>query len=195
MTTGIRTVLILAAAAFFISSCATQKAGEGGQVPEVVPVPQVKAEGQEPLTDAPDANPKPPVKNGDFVVSDELFWRTFEEIKAVVAELDTIIREKRYDAWLGHLSREYIGRTGSREFLEQASKSARLTSKKIVLASMEDYFVNVVVQSRLQTALDDIQFVDEANVKALTQVGGETYILYWLTREDGAWKIGVVQDR
>lgn len=129
------------------------------------------------------------------MVSDELYWRTFDEIKAIVAELDTIIREKRYDSWLVHLSRQYIARTGSREFLDQASRSARLASQKTVLASLADYFVYVVVQSRLQATLDDIQFVDETNVKALTQVGGETYILYWLTREDGAWKIGVVQDR
>jgi hypothetical protein len=32
-------------------------------------------------------------------------------------------------------------------------------------------------------------------VKALTVVDGVPYILYWLTREDGAWKIGIVQDR
>lgn len=195
MSTPIRTALILAAAVFFLCSCATQKPKEGARVPECNPVPQVTPEGREPPADAVQTTPRPPARNGDFVVSDELYWRTFEEIKAVVAELDTIIREKRYDAWLGHLSGEYTARTGSGEFLAQASKSARLTSRKIVLASLEDYFVNVVVQSRLQATLDDIHFVDEANVKALTQVGGETYILYWLTREGGAWKIGVVQDR
>ena len=52
-----------------------------------------------------------------------------------------------------------------------------------------------MVQSRLQATLDEIRFVDETNVKALTVVNGETYILYWLTREDGMWKIGIVQDR
>jgi hypothetical protein len=195
MTTGIRTALILAAAVLLISSCATQKAGEGDRLPEPVPAAQDGTGGGEPAGDGTQATTKPTPEGGSFVVSDELYWRTFEEIKAVVAELDTIIREVHYGAWLGHLSREYIARTGSREFLEQASRSARLTSKKIVLGSLEDYFVNVVVQSRLQATLDDIQFVDETNVKALTQVGGETYILYWLTREDGAWKIGVVQDR
>lgn len=198
MITGIRTALILAAAVFLISSCATQKAPQGEPVPAPEPAPGVQAgttsgeppgDGVQATTQATEAG------SGSFVVSDELYWRTFEEIKAIVSELDAIIREKRYDAWLSHLSREYISRTGSREFLEQASRSARLASRKVVLGSLEDYFVYVVVQSRLQATLDDIQFVNETNVKALTQVGGETYILYWLTREDGAWKIGVVQDR
>ena len=128
-------------------------------------------------------------------MTEELYRRTFDEIAVVIAELDAIIREQDYDAWVAHLSREYIARTGSPEFLAQASKSARLSSRKVVLRSLEDYFVNVVVQSRLQATLDEIRFVDETNVKALTVVNGETYILYWLTREDGMWKIGIVQDR
>jgi hypothetical protein len=141
--------------------------------------------------------PPPPAEGAgeEFVVTEELYRRTFDEIAAVVAQLDAIIREQDFEAWESHLSREYIARTGSPEFLAQASRSARLASKKVVLRSLRDYFVNVVVQSRLQAGLDEIRFVDGFNVKAMTVVGGEPYILYWLTREDGAWKIGIVQDR
>lgn len=178
------------AALLFLLSCVTQKGREAQPLQESSPAPA----GPEVTVEQPPAGDGAQQGAAQFVVTEELYRRTFDEIAAVTAELDRIIREQDYDAWVGHLSREYIARTGSRDFLEQASKSARLSSRKIVLATLRDYFVNVVVQSRLQATLDEIHFVDEANVKAMTVVNGESYILYWLTREDGSWKIGIVQD-
>jgi hypothetical protein len=140
-------------------------------------------------------SPQPVDRQTHLVHRLRVAQEVFVQIAAVVAELDGIIRERDYDAWVSRLSREYIAGTGSAEFLEEASKSARLSSRKIVLRSLEDYFVNVVVQSRLQATLDQIVFVDESNVKAMTVVNEESYILYWLVREDGRWKIGIVQDR
>ncbi len=169
----------------FLVSCAT---GKGQEQPAA-----------EPAAVPPAIEPAPAQAAGGtgtgFVVTEELYRRTFDEIAAVVAELDAVIREQDYEAWTGYLSREYAARTASPEFLALASRSARLSSQKIVLHTLRDYFVNVVVQSRLQATMDEIIFVDEANVKAMTTVGGESYILYWLTREDGMWKIGIVQDQ
>jgi hypothetical protein len=183
----LRGTLMVIAALFFLSSCVTQK-GQVEQPPRAAETPPAETTVEKP----PAVEAVKPA--AQFVVTEELYERTFNEIAAVVAELDSIIREKNFNAWLGHLSREYIARTSSREFLEKASKSTRLSAQKVVLTTLQDYFVNVVVQSRLQATLDDILFVDAANVKAMTVVNGESYILYWLTREDDAWKIGIVQD-
>lgn len=200
MKAGVRKLLILIPVVCAALSCVSQRGeqpttepSEREQPPELEQPPQIE---QNAPVEQPPAEPpaeEPPA--GEFVVTEELYRRTFNEIAAVIAELDGIIRERDYDAWLARLSGEYIARTSSREFLDEASKSARLSSRKIVLRSLEDYFVNVVVQSRLQATLDDILFVDGANVKAMTVVNGESYILYWLVKEDGRWKIGVVQDR
>ena len=191
MKAGIRKLMILIPVLLAALSCVTQRGEEPAprqaEPPEAEPSVAVAPPRIEPP--AEDASPK------EFVVTDELYRRTFDEIAGVIAELDRIIRERDYNAWVAWLSSEYIARTSSRESLDDASKSVRLSARKIVLQSLEDYFVNVVVQSRLQAALDQIIFVDEANVKAMTVVNGESYILYWLVREDGRWKIGVVQDR
>ena len=191
MKVGVLKLLILVPVLLAALSCVTQRGEEPAprqaELPEAEQNTAVEPPRTEPL--AEDVLPK------EFVVTEELYRRTFDEIAGVIAELDRVIRERDYNAWVAWLSREYIARTSSGEFLDEASKSSRLSARKIVLQSLEDYFVNVVVQSRLQTALDQILFVDEANVKAMTVVNGESYILYWLVREDGRWKIGVVQDR
>jgi hypothetical protein len=191
MKAGVWKLLILIPVLVAALSCVSQRAEEPATRQEKPPQAEQSAPVEQPQTE-------PPVEeasSGEFVVTEELYRRTFDEIAGVIAELDRIIRERDYDAWVAWLSSEYIARTSSREFLDEASKSARLSSRKIVLQSLEDYFVNVVVLSRLQATLDQILFVDEANVKAMTVVNGESYILYWLVREDGRWKIGVVQDR
>ena len=188
MKAGVRKLLILIPVLLAALSCVTQREKE--------PAPKQPVEsGPSAQGAAPETEPPPEAPPKEFVVTEELYRRTFDEIAAVVAELDGIIRERDYGAWVSRLSREYIADTGSPEFLEEASKSARLSSRKIVLRSLEDYFVNVVVQSRLQATLDQIVFVDEFNVKAMTVVNEKSYILYWLVREDGRWKIGIVQDR
>ncbi len=191
MKAGIWKLLILIPVLLAALSCVTQRGAEPAPRQVELPEPEQSAAVEPPRAEPPaeDASPK------EFVVTEELYRRTFDEIAGVIAELDRIIRERDYNAWVAWLSREYIARTSSQEFLDEASKSARLSARKIVLRSLEDYFVNVVVQSRLQAALDQILFVDEANVKAMTVVSGESYILYWLVWEDGRWKIGVVKDR
>lgn len=191
MKAGIRKLLILIPVLLAALSCVTPR-GEG-PAPRQAEPPEVR---QSAAVEPPEAQPPAEDDSPDeFVVTEELYRRTFDEIARVIAELDGIIRERDYDAWVARLSREYIGRTSSREFLDEASKSARLSAGKIVLQSLKDYFVNVVVQSRLLATLDQILFVDAANVKAMTVVSGESYILYWLVREDGRWKIGVVRNR
>ncbi len=191
MNAGVRKLLVLIPVLLAALSCVTQRAEEPAAAQELPAQAEPSTPVEQPQAEPPAEEPSP----GEFVVTEELYRRTFDEIAGVIAELDGIIRERNYDAWVSWLSREYIARTSSREFLDEASKSARLSSRNIVLRSLEDYFVNVVVQSRLQATLDQILFVGETNVKAMTVVNGVSYILYWLVREDGRWKIGVVQDQ
>ena len=40
-----------------------------------------------------------------FVVSDEVYTRTFDEIEQFIRNLNEIIRQKDYDTWLTYLSR------------------------------------------------------------------------------------------
>jgi hypothetical protein len=126
-----------------------------------------------------------------FVVSEDLYKKTFSEIEALIANLDEIIKEKNFDEWTGHLSPEYIAKTGSPDFLKAASQSPILKKDRITLKSLKDYFLYVVVPSRTQAKLEEISFLDASHVKAITIVNSKPVILYLLVRTGSQWMVGI----
>lgn len=127
----------------------------------------------------------------EFVVTPELYNKTFDEVKTVIAALTSLISAQDYEGWRSYLTADYMAQTSDPEFLDKASRSGVLQKSGIVLHTLKDYFENVVVRSRVQAALTDINFVDATHVKALTVVDGRPVILYYLVREDGRWKVGI----
>jgi hypothetical protein len=127
----------------------------------------------------------------EFVVTEEIYTRTFGEIEAFIHSLNQIIRNSDYDGWAAHLSEEYIRAMSDPGFLKAQSEKPLLKQSNIELAGLKDYFLHVVVPSRSQAQLDEIEFIDEDHVKALSVLRGTRVILYLLNRDDGEWKIGV----
>jgi len=127
----------------------------------------------------------------EFVVTEEVYQKTFEEIEGVIADLNAIIRARDFVRWERRLTAAYRERTSSPEYLAGVSQSAALKKNNVVLRSLEDYFNQVVVPSRSSAKFDQFAFVDATHVKAITVIQGEAYILYWLVREDGTWNIGI----
>jgi hypothetical protein len=127
----------------------------------------------------------------EFVVTPELYNKTFDEVKEAIASLTSLINAENYEGWLSYLTADYIAKTSDPKFLDRASQSGVLQKNGIVLHSLKDYFENVVVRSRVQASLKDITFVDKTHVKAMTVVDGNPVILYYLVREDNRWKVGI----
>ena len=163
---------MLFAAAFLLASCAT--------------APQKEAQPTVPQK----VEPHPSTDH--FVATEELYKKTFNEVQAVIAELTRIIAEGDYPQWLTYLTTDYVSRTGSPAFLNEASQAGVLKKNGIVLTNLQDYFDDVVVRSRLQAKLEDINFVDETHVKAITRIQGAPVILYYLVQEEGRWKVGIL---
>jgi hypothetical protein len=177
MNAGGRALLMLLSAALLLASCAT--------------VPQKEAPPVAPQTAEPSpTTPQPSAQQ--FVATEELYKKTFNEVQAVIAELTRIIAEGDYTQWLTYLTTDYVGKTGSPAFLDEASQAGVLKQNGIVLTSLEDYFNKVVVRSRLQAKLEDINFVDATHVKAITRIQGAPVILYYLVQEEGRWKVGIL---
>ena len=64
--------------------------------------------------------------------------------------------------------------------------------KGITLQTLKDYFINVVYPSRQNDKVDDIDFVGENQIKAITVSSkGERNILYMLEKHGDAWMIGI----
>ena len=183
MKAGERLFVILVSAALMLLACATEpgKVAVKPVEPKVVEQPQPK-----------DGNPVKQPAGQEFVASEELYRKTFAEVQVVIAALTRIIADGDYEKWVTYLTADYVAITSSPEFLTNASNSGVLKKNGIVLRSLRDYFSNVVVRSRLQATLDDITFVDATHVKAITRIQDSPVILYYLVREGGRWKVGIL---
>jgi hypothetical protein len=74
--------------------------------------------------------------------------------------------------------------------LEQTSESPGLKTRNIKLTTPQEYFLNVVVPSRANVRIDDIEFVSTSQVKAYrVNTDGTRIIFYNLENTKGAWKI------
>jgi hypothetical protein len=162
-------------------SCAGWRGAWEAQAPQ--PVQPV----EQPTERESSAPPEPQV----FEVSEEVYSRTFDEIGDFINNLNRIIREQDFQTWLGFLSEDYIRTTSDPEYLRKQSEKPLLKQNNVELKSLEDYFIHVVVPSRSQAQLDDIEFLDEDHVKAISIVRGTQVVLYLLVRDQGSWKIGV----
>jgi hypothetical protein len=167
--------MLLSAASLLVSCAGTPR--DSGQEPQTPP--NAVTEPTSPPTD-------------QFVATEELYKKTFDEVQAAIADLTRIIAEGDYSLWLDYLTTDYVRITSSKAFLEDASHSGVLKKNGIVLKNLEDYFNNVVVRSRRQAKLEDITFVDATHVKAITTIQGSPVILYYLVNEEGRWKVGIL---
>jgi hypothetical protein len=191
MEAGRRLLIVLVGASVLAMSCATPPA-------KPAPAPQAPTPAQpapQPTEPAPQ-QPAPatgiaPSSPTTFVATEELYRATFAEVQEVIAAISRIIAAGDYNGWLSYLTADYVASRSSPSFLADASNAGVLKKNGIVLKTLRDYFDNVVVRSRLQATLDDIQFVDETHVKAIALVQGTPVILYYLVHEGGKWKVGI----
>lgn len=126
-----------------------------------------------------------------FEVTEETYERTFQEVEEVIGELNRIIQNRDFERWKSYLTEEYIERVSSPDNLATISESPILQRNNITLESLQDYFRWVVVPSRANARLDDLEFLDDNTVHAIMNVGGRPAILYRLEKVDGRWKIGI----
>jgi hypothetical protein len=123
-------------------------------------------------------------------ISQEVFDSTKVDVQHFIADLNRIIRSRNYDVWVSHLGEVYFAGISSPEFLTGMSEQPRFKNQKIVLKTARDYFTHVVVPSRQNDWVDDIEFVSPTRVKAYTiNPEGKRLRLYDLENSGNTWKI------
>mgnify|MGYP007064287536 CR=1 FL=1 len=133
-----------------------------------------------------------PAEFNPQAVSAELKESTLVDISGLIETLNTIIRRKDYDAWIPYLTEEYIRYYSSAEVLGELSQQPALRRYNIVLRSLRDYFNYVVYPSRQNARVDDIEFVDEKRIVAITiSTKEERLVLYNLEKINDTWKIAI----
>jgi hypothetical protein len=125
-------------------------------------------------------------------ITEEVKTATFVDVRALIDSLNQIIRAQDYDAWISHLTPEYVDFYSDPLILAKYSEYPIIKRKGIKLQTLKDYFINVVYPSRQDDKVDDIEFVREDLIKAITvSPKGERNILYMLEKQGDAWKIGI----
>jgi hypothetical protein len=170
------------AAALLVASCA------GAQKPAVEPKSAV---GPSPgSAKAPEAVPSPAFDPS--AVTEAVKDATIVDVRSFIDSLNQIIRRQDYDAWLSNLTDDYIRHYSDPAILMQYSEYPVIKGKGIKLQTLKDYFINVVYPSRQNDKVDDIEFVDENLIKAITlSPKGDRNILYMLEKHGATWKIGI----
>ena len=127
-------------------------------------------------------------------VSQELYDSTISDVRIFIEMLNILISRKDYEGWKSHLSEEFFKNIASPGNLKNMSEQPAMKMQKIVLRSPEDYFNYVVVPSRANSRVDEIEFLSQNMVKAYTirtNKDGELIKLrlYELEKTGNTWKI------
>ena len=178
-------ILLILLAAIMVISCKT--------IPDPVkpePATQPEKESQPVVT-----YPAPVIETfNPLEISSEYHSSTRAEVQQFIENLNQIIRRKNYTAWKAALSPEFFAEISSPQNLSTLSESPAMTTRKIVLRSPQDYFEHVVVPSRANLHVDDIEFVSMTRVKAFSitrnRAGEEVRLrLYDLEKINNTWTI------
>lgn len=142
-------------------------------------------------------NAEPVVTEESFnpnAVTKEQYDSTMTDIRNFIESLNQLIKGRNYNAWKASLSPEYFAEISSPESLKRISEQPAMKTRKLVLKVAEDYFIHVVVPSRADLHVDDIEFIGSNRVKVFsfaTNNAGETVRLrlYDLEKTNNVWKI------
>lgn len=174
---------------FVVLSCNTTN--QPVPEPEIpIPSPVMEEAPPVPVFDPVVIEEKPEEPFDPSSITQEVFDEAKHEVQILIEELNQIIRRKDYTVWSGYLGQNYLDAISDPGFLARISASTRLANSRIVLEKPEDYFLNVVVPSRSNDRVDDIEFIGENQVKAFTVTpNGQRLRLYNLEKVKDSWKI------
>jgi len=127
-------------------------------------------------------------------ITQAYYEATREEVRQFIERLNRDIRNKNYNAWRAALSAGYFAEISSPEELRRISELPAMKTRNIVLRNAQDYFEHVVVPSRANSRVDDIEFISMNRVKAFTintnRAGEEVRLrLYDLEKINNTWTI------
>lgn len=127
-------------------------------------------------------------------ISQEEIDRVKRDVQQFMESLNRIIRAKNYSGWRNALSPEYFAEISSAAFLNAINETNVMKSNNIVLKNAQDYFNYVVVPSRANSRVDDIEIYSPTRVKAFTinldrEGQAQRWRLYDLEHTGTTWKI------
>ena len=166
---------------FLLAGCATDEKPSATAEIEQTPSP----------TPVPTPSPVATAETEGFIVTEELYQQTFDDIEALIDRISSLVIRQDYNGWLKFLTADYIQYYSDADVLNKISIDLqKSTGYRVKLRTLRDYFKYVVVNSRIDVKLDKIEFLDENRIVAESIINDKPYILYYLEKKDDEWKIG-----
>lgn len=185
-----RLVLMIAVILLVVSCQSTPETVADTEEEPAVVVPEPEQE-PEPETEPPEVVEDPTVP---IEVPENIYNQAFDEVSAVIEELNEIIGSGDFDAWQRYLTDDYKEYYSDDSVLEELSAQPRLAQENIRLRTLQDYFQHVVRPSRVGFRLESLVFYSDTLVEAITVFRGQSVILYALRKTDGEWKIDTLEE-
>ncbi len=191
MTRSIRIVLGCLLCFAFVSCAGSPAVQESQEIEAAEPIPETVPE-EEVIEDLPQVSTtEPEAESFDpATIPREVFDSTKTDVQMLIERINGIIRDKDFDAWVSYLGRGYREALSDEAFLKRVSEFNVLKKQQITLRTLEDYFSYVVVPSRANDRVDDIEFIGQNRVKAFTvNAKGDRLRLYDLEKTANGWRI------
>lgn len=132
---------------------------------------------------------------GNLSVSKDTFETDKAEIIRIINQLDIIMKDFEYKAWVGYVAPESINYWSQPVNLRKAEK--RLPVKGMKLNSLQDYFKHVFVPARVGRTVTEIRYISDTEVKAVQvqedKQTGETkdIIYYYFNKIGDNWMVHI----
>ncbi len=156
---------------------------------EEPPAQPSEEEREKPEEKSDTEDPQAGVEGGSYVMDEEEYEETKKDLSELVSKLNEIIAARNYSRWLQYLTEDYKEHYSDPEVLREFNDAPVLKKYDIKLRSLKDYFNYVVVASRRNVQVDDIQAIGPNKVKAYMYVDGDPVVVYTLEKVDGEWEI------
>ena len=172
-----------------------EKTAPAPVIEEPVPVvEEPKVEEQKVEEPAEEADDEYTRSVGNVAVDRDTFADDKQKVLQIISELDSIMKNLNYNAWLPYVEKSSIDYWKLRKNLQKAEK--RLPIKGIKLKDLQDYFKQVFVPSRKGREINEIRYISDTYIKAV-QVGEKqkgqkeapVTVYYYFNKINGKWQI------
>lgn len=167
--------------------------------PEPEPVvekePEPVVEKKEPPAPPPKPEPAPDDEYlrsvGDVSVSLDTFIDDKDQVLQIISELDEIMKDKNFKAWLNYVDEASISYWRLRKNLQKAEK--KLPGKGLIkLQDLQKYFEYVFIPARKGKNITEIRYISDKYIKAVqVQEGQPDIVCYYFNKINGKWLVNL----
>jgi len=125
---------------------------------------------------------------GAVAVDRNTFADDKEKVLKIISELDEIMKNMNYNAWVPYVEPASVDYWKLRKNLQKYEK--RLPVKGIKLTDLQAYFKHVFVPARKGREVSEIRYISDTYIKAVqVREGQEDIIYYYFNKINGKWMV------